>query len=126
MKKKFTVAAVVAVVALSIVGYGALPNREEQSNSANSTQVSMAGDAMHGQMATTEMMSATMASETMTGAMNESPAMESQAMGGAGKMVNETSTSMEGQSMSSMMAGDSPTMTAHISNGMAMTPAMAQ
>jgi hypothetical protein len=122
MKKTFAVAAVVAVVALSVAGSGALPNHSDQGNSATSTQQSMAGEAMHGQMTTTEMMSGTMASKTMT----ESSAMESQTMADVGKMTEAPSMSMERPSMSSMMASDNQAMTAHASNSMSTTPAMAQ
>jgi hypothetical protein len=126
MKKTFTAAAVVTLAALSVAGYGALFNHRDQSNSAASTEASMAGDVMHGQMTSTEMISGAMAGENMVGAMTQSPAMESQMMADAGMMTKATSMSTEGQSMSNMMASDRQTMAPHTSNGMATTPVMAQ
>jgi hypothetical protein len=144
MKKTFTAAAVVTLAALSVAGYGALFNHRDQSNSAASTETSMAGDAMHDQMTSTEIMSGAMAGENMSGAMagenmsgamagenmagamTESPAMESQMMADAGMMTKATSMSKEGQSMSNMMASDSQTMTPPTSNTMVTTPVMAQ
>jgi hypothetical protein len=126
MKKTFAVAAVVAVVALSVAGSGALPNHSDQGNSATSTQQSMAGEAMHGQMTTTETMSGAMAGETMGGTKPESSAMESQTMADVGKMTDATSMSMERPSISSMIVSDNQAMTAYGSNSMSTTPAMAQ